>query len=90
MKTQILEIEAEIQSRPAPFEFQMAYTIRVAIDRIRFAIKQIDPPNGSADLVREATIQLLDALDRLEYLDRCFQCRSRQGSKPFAQVKEKQ
>jgi hypothetical protein len=34
---QILEqIEADVQSRPSPIEFEMAYQARVAIDRIKF------------------------------------------------------
>src|ERR1700723_2291325 len=32
-------VEAEVQSRPTPIEFEMAYQARIAIDRIRFAIK---------------------------------------------------
>src|SRR6202030_757854 len=31
-------VEAEVQSRPTPTEFEMAYQARVAMDRIRFAI----------------------------------------------------
>jgi hypothetical protein len=32
-------VEAEVQSRPTPIECEMAYQARIAIDRIRFAIK---------------------------------------------------
>ena len=35
-------VEAEVQSRPTPTEFEMAYQARVAIDRIRFAIKHTE------------------------------------------------
>jgi hypothetical protein len=35
-------IEAEVQSRPTPIEFEMAYQARVVIDRIRFAIKHTE------------------------------------------------
>src|SRR4051812_38236749 len=44
MKSEVLQefvamIEADAQLRPSPGEFEMAYQARVAIDRIRFAIK---------------------------------------------------
>lgn len=32
-------VEAKVRSRPSPMEFEMACQIRVAADRIRFAIK---------------------------------------------------
>jgi hypothetical protein len=65
---QIIEaIEADVQSRPSAMEFEMAYQARVAIDRIKFAIKHAE---------------LLDALDRLEALDRRFQVRSRTAPPP--------
>jgi hypothetical protein len=35
-------IEAEAHSRPAPFEYELAYQARVAIDRLRFAIKHTE------------------------------------------------
>ena len=40
---QIVEaIEAGVQSRPSAMEFEMAYQARVAIDRIKFAIKHTE------------------------------------------------
>ena len=75
---QILQtIEAEVQSRLAASEFEMAYQARVAIDRIRFVIKHIEQFGPRTDQMREAGLQLLDALQRLETLDRRFQKRSR-------------
>lgn len=75
---QILEtIEEEVNSRPSPVEFEMAYQARVAIDRIRFAIKHTEQFCPRSDPVREAGLQLLDALERLETVDRRFQERSR-------------
>src|ERR1700743_2085840 len=75
---QILEqIEADVQSRPSPIEFEMAYQARVAIDRIKFAIKHTEQFAPRTDSIREAGLQLLDALDRLESVDRRFQQRSR-------------
>ncbi len=39
---QIIEIvEAGVRSRPSSTEFEMAYQTRVAIDRIKFAIKHV-------------------------------------------------
>ena len=66
-------IETRAQSRPTPMEFEMAYQARVAIDRIRFAIKQTEQFGPHTDQMREAGLQLLDALDRLEWAERKFQ-----------------
>jgi len=74
---QIVEtIEADVQSRPSAIEFEMAYQARVAIDRIKFAIMHADQFGKPCDAMREAGMQLLDALQRLESLDRRFQARS--------------
>ena len=84
---QILEqIEADVQSRPSPIEFEMAYQARVAIDRIKFAIKHTEQFAPRTDTIREAGLQLLDVLERLESVDRRFQQRSRssQSSAPSA------
>ena len=70
-------VEAEVQSRPTPNEFEMAYQARVAIDRIRFAIKHTEQFGPRTDQMREAGLQLMDALDRLQAVDRRFQTRSR-------------
>ncbi len=70
----------EPRDRPSPIEFEMAYQARVAIDRIRFAIKHTEQFARQTDRSREVGLQLLDALDRLEALDRNFQARSRIGS----------
>ena len=75
---QIVEtIEADVQSRPSAIEFEMAYQARVAIDRIKFAIRHTDQFARPCDTMREVGLELLDALDRLEALDRRFQARSR-------------
>jgi hypothetical protein len=70
-------IESEVRSRPSGMEFEMAYQARIAIERIRFAIKQTEQAGGRAEQIREAGMQLLDALDRLESVERRFQQRSR-------------
>ena len=80
---QIIEaIEADVQSRPSAMEFEMAYQARVAIDRIKFAIKHTEQFARPCGTMREAGLELLDALDRLEALDRRFQVRSRMAPPP--------
>src|ERR1700733_8324343 len=76
-REQILRMIGGSQSRPSAVEFEMAYQARVAIDRIRFAIRHIEQFCPSTDQSREAGVQLLDALERLEIVDRRFQIRSR-------------
>jgi hypothetical protein len=78
---QIIEtIEADATSRPSAIEFEMAYQARVAVDRIKFAIRHAEQFAEPCDAMREAGIQLLDALQRLESLDRRFQARSRNAA----------
>jgi len=74
-------IEDEVNSRPSAFEFEMAYQARTAIDRIKFAIKHTEVFGSRTDEMFEASLQLLDAVERLELLDRRFQERSRLGSR---------
>jgi hypothetical protein len=75
---QFLEaMEAEVRSSPSAIEFEMAYQARVVIDRIKFAIKHTEQFSKPCIHLREAGLQLLDALERLESLDRRFQIRSR-------------
>jgi len=70
-------IEAEVKSRPTPIEFEMAYQARVAMDRIRFVIKHVEQFGPRTDQMREAGLKLLDALERLETVDRRFQDQTR-------------
>jgi hypothetical protein len=80
MKSELAEqVFALIEDRlasPTPMEFEMAYQARVAIDRIRFAIKHTEQFGPDTDQLRDASFQLLDALHRLETVDRKFQKRS--------------
>jgi hypothetical protein len=55
----------------------MAYQARVAMDRIRFAIKHTEHFAPRTEPLREASLQLLEALERLQMADRRFQERSR-------------
>jgi hypothetical protein len=57
-------------------EFEMAYHARVAIDRIRFAIRHTEEFGRHSGPWREVGLQLLDALERLESVDRRFQNRA--------------
>ncbi len=70
-------VEAHLESTPSPVEFEMAYQAKIASERIRFVIKLTDQPRFEAEHLREASLQLIDALDRLDSLDRRFQERSR-------------
>ena len=80
---QILDtIETEVNARSSSIEFEMAYQIRVATERIRFAIRQAEQYGPKTDPMREVGVQLLDALERLEGVDRKFQLRSRRLSRP--------
>jgi hypothetical protein len=47
------------------------------MDRIKFAIKHAEQFSKPCIHMRDASLQLLDALERLESLDRLFQIRSR-------------
>jgi hypothetical protein len=75
----LLEIQTELASGPSSIEFEMAYQARVAIDRIKFAIKHVEQFAPRTDQIRQANLQLLDALQRLETVDRRFQERSREA-----------
>jgi len=72
-------VEAEVLKRPSPMDFEMAYQVRVAIDRIRFAIKHIERFSLDSGPGQETGFQLVDALDRLEGADRHFQLRFHSG-----------
>ena len=76
----LLEIQTELASGPSSIEFEMAYQARVAIDRIKFAIKHAEQFTPRTDQMREVELQLLDALGRLQKVDRRFQERSRLGT----------
>src|SRR5438876_3719514 len=75
-----MQPDARVRFRPSPIEFEMAYQIRVAIDRIRFAIKATDQFAHHPGQLQEVRLQLLDALDRLESAERGFQRRFRTKS----------
>ena len=77
MQEVVQMIEAEVRSRPTVADYELAYQARVAMDRIRFAIRLIEEFTPRADQVREAGLELLDALDRLEDAERHFQQRFR-------------
>lgn len=62
---------------PSSVEFEMAYQARVAIDFIKSAISHSEQFSKPSDQMREASLCLLEALDRLEGMDRRFQLRSR-------------
>ena len=53
--------------------FELRYQARVAIDRIRFAIRQGETVAPEHPVLVGTRMQLLDALDRLESAERHFQ-----------------
>jgi hypothetical protein len=55
----------------------MAHQSRVAIDRIKFRSGNMEQFSTTCIQTREAGLRLLDALERIEALDRRFQIRSR-------------
>src|SRR5690348_12536985 len=69
----VAELTRFAHSTPRPLEFEMAYQAKVASDRIRFAVRQIDQYQNHSNELREANLQLIDALDRLESAERKFQ-----------------
>jgi hypothetical protein len=71
-------IDAKAQQQPTPMEFELAYQARVAMDRIRFAIKHTEQFGSHTEPMQEAGLQLLDALERLESAERRFQERFRE------------
>lgn len=76
-------VEAKIRSAPSPVEFEMAYQARVAMDRIKFAIKQTEQFAPQIDQMREVCLQLLEALDGLESAERKFQSREYRAGFPL-------
>lgn len=82
MKDVVARIEANAQSRPSLSEFEMAYQVRVAMDRIRCAIRITEMTSGKSEECTEAVIQLADALDRLDAAERRFQDRWRRPACP--------
>jgi hypothetical protein len=52
-------IEDQVDSRPTLFEYELADQARVAIERIRFAIKQTEQFCPRSEPVRRAGLQLL-------------------------------
>ena len=84
VKQFVAMIEADAHNPPSPGEFEMAYQARVAMDRIRFAIKATEMSREQSEPLKDAAMQLLDALDRLDAAERRFQdrWRSPDHSKP--------
>jgi hypothetical protein len=67
--------EAAVHRQISPFEFELAYQARVAMERIRFAIKVTEQSANQPEQLHEVCFQLLDALNRLDAAERSFQRR---------------
>jgi hypothetical protein len=65
------DVEGKTACDQTSFEFEMAYQMRVACDKIRFAISVLDTifPGKVTDI----SAHLLEALDRLQRTDQRFQ-----------------
>jgi hypothetical protein len=74
-------VDAQVRSTPSLSEFEFAYQARVAIEKIRFAIKQLDRLTSGTHCIQEVSLQLVDALDRLQSAERKFELRSRTGNR---------
>lgn len=72
-------VETAVLSTPTSAEFEMAYQARVAMDRIRFAIKHTEEFAAHIDEMREVGLQLLEAFERLQSAERKFQIRYLRG-----------
>jgi hypothetical protein len=69
MKSELAEeifelIEARSQNRPTPMEFEMAYQARIAIYRIRFAIRHAEQFAPGIDPRLDVGLQLLEPANR--------------------------
>ncbi len=62
-----------LSTRQTASTFEFAYQARIAVERIRFAIRQTDQLAVNQPILQEVGMQLLDALDRLEMAERHFQ-----------------
>lgn len=77
-----------VRTRQGASTFEFAYQARIAVERIRFAIRQTDQLAANQPVLQEVGMQLLDALDRLEIAERHFQesfrCDRSQFEQPYA------
>jgi hypothetical protein len=68
-----------LRTRQTASTFEFAYQARIAVERIRFAIRQTDQLAVNQPVLQEVGMQLLDALDRLETAERHFEAHFRQS-----------
>ena len=66
-------VSSGMRTESISMNFELAYQAKAASDRIRSAIRQIDEQVHSGNQLREVSVQLLDALDRLDSVERRFQ-----------------
>src|SRR5690349_5256730 len=65
MKNVVAIIEANAQGRPSAAEFEIAYQVRVAMGRMKFAMTHTEQFAPRTD-AKEVGLQLFDSLERLE------------------------
>jgi hypothetical protein len=66
-------MDNEVESRPSAMCFEFAYQGKIAMDRIKFAIKSVERFANHPGPALEANLQLLEALERLQSAERRFQ-----------------
>jgi hypothetical protein len=79
MRRVIEIVEGEVRSRPSGNDFEMAYQARLRMARIRFVIRHKEQFSATCVSLSDANLQFLNALGRLDSLDRRFQIRYRVG-----------
>jgi len=80
---EVFDLIEAASSRQSSSDFELAYQARIAIERIRFALKATEMSTSHEQLTK-ARFQLLDALDRLSAADHHFQQRFRLGATRYA------
>jgi hypothetical protein len=87
---QVVEmIEAEGQARRSGMEFDMAYQARVAIDRIKLAVKRSEQGGGQPDQMRDSGARGRRPMVRISNKDlhewrAAHKCQSRELARPAA------
>jgi len=66
-------IDERAKAKSSLAAFELAYQARVAVERIRFAIKELERTTVDSASARGIDLQLLDALDRLQSAEHHFQ-----------------
>jgi hypothetical protein len=69
------QLDNEVESQPSAMCFEFAYQVKIATERIRFAIKSMECFAAHSGPALEANLQLFEALERLQSAELRFQDR---------------